>query len=134
MKTNKVKYYTDAGHGWIAVKKSTLERLGIMKQISNFSFIKGQTVYLEEDRDARLFIAKAEHRSEYYTIIEVSHGDSSPIRNYPRVMNGNSKYSIIETIDGVDSVLFETNNLFQAETFLTYYLNHGHDAYLKEIK
>jgi hypothetical protein len=32
--------------------------------------------------------------------------------------------------DGL-KVLFETNNLTDAENWLCYYLNHGHDAYLE---
>ena len=34
----KFKFYQDAGHGWIAVKKDLLRYLGISHQISGFSY------------------------------------------------------------------------------------------------
>jgi hypothetical protein len=47
----KIKYYTDPGHGWGAVKRHVLEDLGIASQISRFSYQRGKTVYLEQDCD-----------------------------------------------------------------------------------
>jgi hypothetical protein len=81
-KTLKVKYYHDPGHGWLAVKRSLLIESGLEKQISNFSYQKGQTVYLEEDSDAYKFVRTMEEKG--YTF-EVEHRHSernSPIRNY----------------------------------------------------
>ena len=51
----KVKYYTDPGHGWVAVKRKLLNDLGIADKITYFSYQKGQTVYLEEDCDLATF-------------------------------------------------------------------------------
>lgn len=45
----------DAGHEWLAVKRSELAELGIESKISYFSYVKGGTVYLEGDCDAALF-------------------------------------------------------------------------------
>ncbi len=47
--------YSDPGHGWMAVKRESLIYLGILHRISGFSYMKDQTVYLEEDCDATLF-------------------------------------------------------------------------------
>ena len=52
----KFNYHTDAGHGWIAVKRKLLDDLGLSNKITPFSYMKGQTVYLEEDQDAALFL------------------------------------------------------------------------------
>lgn len=52
-------FYTDPGHGWLAVPLSELERLGIADKISTCSYVKGHTVFLEEDCDAPLFIKAA---------------------------------------------------------------------------
>ena len=44
--------HSDPGHGWLAVKLSEIKMLGIETDISEFSYIKGKTAYLEEDCDA----------------------------------------------------------------------------------
>ena len=49
-------FHSDAGHGWLAVKRTELQRLGIEDEISPWSFEKGGTVYLEEDSDADKFV------------------------------------------------------------------------------
>ena len=46
----------DAGHAWLAVKQQELINLNIAHKISSYSYMKGGTVYLEEDCDARHFI------------------------------------------------------------------------------
>ena len=54
MKT-KFYYYQDPGHGWVAVPMSLLEKLNIAGEISTYSYQRGKTVYLEEDRDLGIF-------------------------------------------------------------------------------
>lgn len=51
-------YHTDPGHGWMAVKRDELIILGIDHLISTYSYQSpsGQTIYLEEDCDADLFL------------------------------------------------------------------------------
>jgi len=51
----KIIYHIDPGHGWLAVKRSLIEALGIAQDISSFSYQRGDTVYLEEDSDAGCF-------------------------------------------------------------------------------
>lgn len=51
-------YYNDPGHGWLAVPRSLVIELGIERQISPYSYQRGETVYLEEDRDAGIFIQR----------------------------------------------------------------------------
>jgi hypothetical protein len=55
MKKLKLTFFSDGGHGWLAVKRSLLVELGIDKKVSHCSYQKGETVYLEEDCDAALF-------------------------------------------------------------------------------
>lgn len=45
------KFHQDGGHGWLCVKRSELEALGIADGITAFSYQKNQSVYLEEDQD-----------------------------------------------------------------------------------
>ena len=51
MKTLTLNYYQDAGHGWVKVKLSTLQNLNIADQISIYSYVRKDNVYLEEDCD-----------------------------------------------------------------------------------
>jgi hypothetical protein len=58
MKTLTLNYYQDPGHGWVKVKLSLLQRLGIAEQISTYSYMRKDNVYLEEDCDlGRLYNA-----------------------------------------------------------------------------
>ncbi len=77
------KFYADPGHGWLAVKISELMNLGIITQISTYSYIKGSTAYLEEDCDAALFFNayKDKHGSEPKRTHKYSN-NRSPIRSY----------------------------------------------------
>lgn len=52
----KFKFHSDAGHGWLAVKRDLIYKLKIEHKISRFSYQKGSTVYLEEDMDMTTFI------------------------------------------------------------------------------
>jgi hypothetical protein len=82
MTTLKVKYYQDPGHGWVAVKRNLLQQLNIADKITSFSYQKGQTVYLEEDCDAYLFVQEMKNRG-VEVIPEHKHSNNtSPIRSY----------------------------------------------------
>lgn len=86
MKNVKVKYYTDPGHGWIAVKRQLLEELNLLEKISSYSYTKGKTVYLEEDCDATLFLETAKQHSICVTVKGPSRHTNGrhPIRSYDR--------------------------------------------------
>ena len=45
-------WHVDPGHAWLAVPRATIAGLGI----SSFSFVDGDTAYLEEDCDAGLWL------------------------------------------------------------------------------
>jgi len=45
------KFHQDPGHGWLCVKISELEALGIADKITGFSYMRKQSAYLEEDQD-----------------------------------------------------------------------------------
>src|SRR5437870_11089082 len=74
-------FITDAGHGWIAVKRSELERLGLAGKISHHSYQQGGTVYLEEDDDAQVFLREKRQRGEPYYFQDIRWRGRSPIRN-----------------------------------------------------
>ena len=77
------KYYTDGGHGWLAVKFTDLITLGILQKISRYSYYRGKTAYLEEDRDMSIFFDKYKEKyGEIPHYQEKITDNSSPIRQY----------------------------------------------------
>jgi hypothetical protein len=87
MENKKFKNYSDYGHGWLAVKRDELKKLGILDKITHFSYQSksGKTVYLEEDCDATLFVNT--YKAKFGKDLELGHHsyvDRSPIRSYPR--------------------------------------------------
>ena len=78
------KFHSDAGHGWLAVKRDELDQLGITKEISTCSYINGYTVYLEEDCDAGVYMNAQSANGVKVNFIELDSQDVSPIRSYAR--------------------------------------------------
>ena len=74
-------FHGDAGHGWLAVKRSELKHLELLDKVSSYSYQRGGTVYLEEDCDASTFIKAKTARNEAVEINE-RHAERSPIRGY----------------------------------------------------
>jgi hypothetical protein len=85
MKNKQYIHHTDPGHGWLAVKKSELEFLKIADKITQYSYVKGDTVYLEEDLDATTFILAYEKAFGYRPKTRESYLETTPIRYYPNV-------------------------------------------------
>jgi hypothetical protein len=76
--------HEDSGHGWLAVSRSMLKESGVADKISNCSYQKGNTVYLEEDCDMAIFVeALARKGMKVGYGVEHTDGDS-PIRGYDR--------------------------------------------------
>lgn len=78
----KLNFFSDPGHGWLAVKRDLLNKLGIANKISTYSYARGATVYLEEDCDMSTFLSAAKQAG-----IEIAYTDKhcdrrSPIRSY----------------------------------------------------
>jgi hypothetical protein len=77
------KFYADPGHGWLAVKIIELMELGIVTQISAYSYMRGGTAYLEEDMDASLFFNAYRDKHGVEPKHTYKHTNNrSPIRNY----------------------------------------------------
>lgn len=87
----KYTFHSDAGHGWLAVKRKELIDLDIMDKISGYSYISKteKTIYLEEDGDlSTFFFAKvklgAPESMQDWDVTE-SFKDYSPIRSLDSV-------------------------------------------------
>lgn len=83
------KFYSDPGHGWLAVKLKDIFGLGLQYQISNYSYMRGLTVYLEEDCDAALFVRHWESKHGFRMPTEYSYCNKrSIIRSYEKWNTG----------------------------------------------
>jgi hypothetical protein len=71
--------YEDGGHAWAKVPRALLAKLGLLPQISQYSYERGDFVYLEEDCDLSLFCV-AYPAATFRT----RRSDSSRVRNYER--------------------------------------------------
>lgn len=78
-------FFSDPGHGWLAVPMEVLKFLGIERAITPYSYISrsGKTAYLEEDVDATTLIKALEARGlEFKQRIRYADNGSS-IRRLP---------------------------------------------------
>lgn len=76
-------FYSDPGHGWLAVKRKFLKELGILDKITRFSYQRGDTVYLEEDVDVGFFVQAFEARyGKKPTVVSKWTNSHSRIRGY----------------------------------------------------
>ena len=75
-------FHSDPGHGWLAVKISDLKMLGIESKITPYSYVKGKTVYLEEDCDMSEFITAAKSKGIDVEVRSGPQRDRSPIRSF----------------------------------------------------
>lgn len=78
-------FFTDPGHGWLEAPLAEIVDLGIQKDISYYSFLNGETAYLEEDCDAGRFLEayKAKY-GEVPSISEIHTNYDSHVRRYRR--------------------------------------------------
>ena len=78
-------FYSDPGHGWLRVPRKYLSNLGIAGMISQYSYVKGDYAYLEEDCDMGRFFDAYENEVGKQPATDYVHCDfDSPIRDYPR--------------------------------------------------
>lgn len=78
----KFNYYRDAGHGWVAVKRSFLEKFDVLDQVSKYSYQRGKMVYLEQDCDMTLLFEGFNAMFGYDPeLTVVDHGNNSWVRS-----------------------------------------------------
>lgn len=78
----KFDFYSDPGHGWVAVELELLDHLGLLDTITSFSYIRGGMAYLEEDCDASAVLNLLRLRNVPVTFRERPAAGRSRIRNY----------------------------------------------------
>lgn len=78
----KFDFYSDPGHGWLAVELELLDHLQLLDKITSYSYVRGGMAYLEEDRDAGVLLAALRHRGVAVAFRERVASKYSRIRNY----------------------------------------------------
>ena len=71
-------YHTDPGHGWLEVPRTELVKLGIADSISHYSYQDGynsDSVYLEHDLDAAIFVDAKTAIGEDIKTVHIEHVD-----------------------------------------------------------
>ena len=103
------KMYHDAGHGWLAVKRQVLEDLALINCVSRCSYVKGKTVYLEEDQDFTMFKNAYEQAyAKTFEVLNVDHGNCSFIRNYESFVTAANSTWVEVNNDGVVNELVKS--------------------------
>lgn len=78
----KLDFYSDPGHGWLAVPLELLDTLGLVDRVSRYSYLRGRYAHLEEDCDYSLFAQAMRERNVPFTIREHHTNNRSRIRGY----------------------------------------------------
>lgn len=77
-------YLQDPGHGWIACPLALAHDLGIADKVSRYSYLDGQTLWLEEDCDAGLLIDALRAAGTVFRIREQHLNHDAHVRALPR--------------------------------------------------
>lgn len=80
-------YHTDPGHGWLEVSRAEVERLGLLGEISHYSYQRNGTLYLEEDCDMSRFLAAKDAAGEPFQIVE-RYAEHTFVRGLPSFSGG----------------------------------------------
>ena len=80
-------FYSDPGHGWLRVDLQSVFSVGLSRSdFSRFSYQQGPWLYLEEDRDASLFVKAYMEKHNRPPPVKEHHTEGrSVIRNYERI-------------------------------------------------
>lgn len=87
MSKNVYVFFSDAGHGWLRVKRAELIELGLADKITRYSYARKGWVYLEEDCDASHFVMAKGRNSMDVKFRNCK--EYSAIRGYDHYSNGN---------------------------------------------
>jgi hypothetical protein len=82
MATRTFSAYADPGHSWIKVPLKLIQRLAIHREITCYSYMRGEFIYLEEDQDASLLINALKANGITVTFKHFGSDKRSKIRNY----------------------------------------------------
>lgn len=76
-----IQYHQDAGHGWFEIPIETLHELGIIRDITYYSYRGNGNAYLEEDIDATILTNALRKAGISYDLRYINDGERSFIRD-----------------------------------------------------
>ncbi len=92
-------FFSDPGHGWMAVKKRQLVELGIAAKITPYSYQRGDTAYLEEDCDVALFFEVFQKLTGEKPVLKNHFSNrSSKIRNYESYRCDSEAFRVVASV------------------------------------
>jgi len=65
-------FYSDPGHGWLAVPRALLVELGIEEKITSYSYQRLDEVFLEEDGDYTTFFLAMTAADREFKVFEIN--------------------------------------------------------------
>ena len=77
-----IKFHCDPGHGWACVKLAFAQEMGILEKVSSYSYVRGKSIYLEEDSDLSLLCEAMRAKGVDFMLIAKHTDKSHPIRSY----------------------------------------------------
>lgn len=78
----KINIYNDPGHAWGKVSIKKLQQLNIAHLITNYSYMRKDYAYLEEDLDLSMLLKTLKDNNITYEFNEYYSNKSSKIRSY----------------------------------------------------
>jgi hypothetical protein len=76
-------YVQDPGHGWIAADRAELQRLGLLRTISQYSYDGEGRIWLEEDCDGPRFLRALSAAGIPYRLVSTHTPGDAWIRRLP---------------------------------------------------
>lgn len=92
----RLNFYEDAGHGWLAVPLPLLDKLGIIDQISSYSYMRGMLAHLEEDCDYSRFALAMRDAGLTFKVRVHRTDNRSRIRGYDQFTPARARATIAE--------------------------------------
>jgi hypothetical protein len=77
-------FHVDPSHGWLECKRSLLERYGLVDEISEYSYVRNRSVFLEEDCDALKLITLLVEQRVRFSVENRYYRGNAPMRSYER--------------------------------------------------
>ena len=75
-------FYSDSGHGWLRIPKADLKQFSLEQEITKYSYISQNFIYLEEDSDLTTYLLAVCKEGYTVDIIEEYQDGYSTIRNF----------------------------------------------------
>lgn len=102
-------FISDPGHGWLSVPFVDLVALNIQTQISAYSYVRENSVYLEEDLDYSTFLNAAQAAGWNVKVKEGKPSDKpSPVRSYPSYSILNAEF-FRKIAEGMELFLYSSS-------------------------